>query len=246
MKLKIAIIGEGKNDIGWSAYGKYGEWNEGTVQVFLRKLLDEAEIEFTQIPNSRVRGTALGRGRYRKGGSKKLRGAALKVLPFLYNGYADEHFDLLVFYSDSDKTQRRKATKREALKNYLVKRQEINMGLELVKEKIDLDGIIMMPIRMIENWLLADANAFKEMFGEFPTKPKLPKEPEFIWGDEQDRKSSHPKNYLRRVLEQFGETSHTEIFKEIAENIEIETIIVTCSNSFQPFYEELQRFIESR
>lgn len=235
MSLRIAIIGEGKNDYGWHIYG---EWQEGTVQVFLRKLLEGFDLDFTSIYEKKA--VVLGRGRYRK---EKLKGAAKKVLPFLKN-YQKEKFDLLIFYSDSDKMQRNRATKIEALKNYQAKKEEIVTGLELVKNTMNLQGVIMMPIRMIENWLLSDANAFKELFDEIPRNPKLPKEPEFIWGNEQDRESNHPKNYLRRVLEQYKKTSHTEIFKEIAEHIEVETIMITCENSFKPFYEELQKFME--
>lgn len=235
MSLKIAIIGEGKNDYGWAVYG---EWKEGAVQVLLRKLFIDLDVEFVPIQSRRA--SNLGRGRYQK---RKLKGAANKVLPFLKK-HLKEDFDLLVFYSDSDKTQGKRASKREAIKKYQDRKAEILNGLDLVKEVKKLESVMMIPIRMIENWLLSDANAFKEIFGEIPRKPNLPKEPEFIWGDEQDRNSNHPKNYLQNVLEQYGENSHTEIFKEIAEHIEVETIMVTCENSFKPFYEELQVYIQ--
>jgi len=165
MSLKIAIIGEGKNDFGWPVFGDNDSWNEGAVQIFLRKLFGNLEVEFIAIRGGRT--SNLGGGRYKK---RKLKGAANKVFPFLQK-HLKEDFDLLVFYSDSDKTQGKKASEREAIKKYKDRRTEVLNGLELVKEVKHLDSVMMIPIRMIENWLLSDANAFKKVLVRFLTNP---------------------------------------------------------------------------
>ncbi|WP_053241428.1 hypothetical protein [Clostridium sp. DMHC 10] len=100
--------------------------------------------------------------------------------------------------------------------------------------------ISMMPIRMIESWLLGDESAYEKCFDKKPSKPKLPKRPEFLWSREDDPNSDFPKCYLNRVLKQYNEVSSRKVFNEIAENIDIEILKNTCYISFFKFCEDFK------
>ena len=120
------------------------------------------------------------------------------------------------------------------------------MAAEQLHKRLGLLLVAMIPMRMLENWLLADENAFKEAFGDHPKNPKLPTKPEFIWGDEQNPTSEHPKRYLHRVFEQYGASGGTENFVVVANATSIETLKQKCPNSFAPFAAEMDNFITKR
>jgi len=76
----------------------------------------------------------------------------------------------------------------------------------------------MIPLKMIESWLLADEIAFTTCFGKPPTRPPLPRQPELIWGDENDQTSNHPKIILKRVLDQYKSQSYyRDIYQDCGE-----------------------------
>ena len=131
-------------------------------------------------------------------------------------------------YVDSDSTES---------KDFNEKYNDImNAYIELDREE---DSIPIIPVTMIESWILADEEAYYLTFGKYPEKVKLPKKPESIWGNKEEPKSDYPKRYLERVLEQFDKKSCREIFCEIAENSDIETLRKKCPLSFGRFYEDL-------
>jgi hypothetical protein len=111
--------------------------------------------------------------------------------------------------------------------------------LEIIENKFGIKGIPMLPIRMIENWLLGDEDAYTISFGRKPHSPKLPKKPEFIWGSKYDINSDYPKHYLKRVLNQYNELIETTNYINIMENINIDRLKETCSYSFGKFYEQI-------
>ena len=65
--------------------------------------------------------------------------------------------------------------------------------------------------------------------------------PELIWGEKSNPDSDYPKNYIRRVLEQYHEEPGREVFVNIAQETSIGILKEKCPISFAKFHEE---FIE--
>jgi hypothetical protein len=64
-----------------------------------------------------------------------------------------------------------------------------------------------------------------------------------VWGDKEDPESDYPKNLMNRVLKQYHKKGNREIFKKIADAIEINTLRNRCSISFESFYNDVQVWI---
>lgn len=59
--------------------------------------------------------------------------------------------------------------------------------------------IPMIPLKMIECWMLADEGSHKKLFGL--KNPGLAENPELIWGEIKDPSGNYPQRFIRRVLE---------------------------------------------
>jgi len=66
----------------------------------------------------------------------------------------------------------------------------------------------------------------------------LPSKLELIWGEKNNPASDYPKNYLKRVLEQYYQKPDRETYIDIADEISIETLKEKCPISFRRFYED--------
>ncbi len=97
-----------------------------------------------------------------------------------------------------------------------------------------------MPLRILECWLLGDVEGFKGI-GCYPQKHKLPKKPEFLWGDIHKPESKYPKHYLKRILKNCFKESNTEVFKEIVRHNNIDNLRKNCPNSFERFYQDTEK-----
>jgi hypothetical protein len=98
------------------------------------------------------------------------------------------------------------------------------------------------PLRMIESWLLSDETSFIKCFGKPPSNPPLPAKPKLIWGEKDNPDSNYPKNLMNRVLKQYEDReSGREIFKDIAEVMQIETLRKKCPISFETFYSDIRK-----
>lgn len=240
-KLHIAIIGEGKNDVGIMGNS---EWQEGTIQEYLRCFLaNDFDLEFTPLAVSKtetknIRG--LKGGRYRK---YKIKGIAKKLFRFvsLYKNRSD--FNLLIFFSDTDKTQGERASKTEAKRKYQAILNDINEAKRLLDDEMpNLTLIPMIPIRILECWLLGDYEGF-ENIGCSPQNPLLPSKPELVWGDQNDPNSNYPKNYLKRILENGGFENNTETYQLIILNNNLDNLKQNCSLSFAPFAAKMENYL---
>ena len=238
--VRIALIGEGRNDYGGP--DGYGEWKEGAAQPFIRKFTSDAEIKPIRKQDRDLKGIGLPFRHFPKLGFH-----ASVIRPYIAKIWEMKgEIDLLVIFKDLDKEGSGKASKDQAIKSFHGAMEEFEEAFKFLKDRFQIQAIAMIPMRMLENWLLADENAFQKVFGTKPTKPRLPHQPEFIWGDEQDRDSEHPKNYIRKVLEQYGQDKTTDNFILIAKASDIATMRKTCPHSFASFADRMKNFVEQR
>jgi hypothetical protein len=94
------------------------------------------------------------------------------------------------------------------------------------------------PKKTMESWLLSDDRAYPAI----PENPPLPEEPEELWGARGDSQSNHPKQYLKRVLQQFTIDDNSISYTQIAEASDLKTIQNRCPESFGRFYADMQSF----
>jgi hypothetical protein len=234
--LRIALIGEGRNDYGGP--DGYGEWKDGAAQPFIRKFATDAKIKPIRKQDRDRKSIGLPFKNFPKLGFH-----ASVIRPYVAKIWEMKgEIDLLIIYKDLDKEGSGKAGKEQAIKSFQRAVDEFEAVFEFLKNRFEIPAIAMIPMRMLENWLLADENAFQLAFGTKPTQPRLPNEPEFIWGDEQNRDSNHPKNYIQRVLKEFGEDATTDNFILIAEATDLKTMEYKCPHSFAPFAKKMKNF----
>ena len=109
------------------------------------------------------------------------------------------------------------------------------------KEKLNCLAIV--PKEMTESWLLSDKQAFAIAFGSIPSRPKLPGKPEMLWGALEDPDSNYPKHVLERVLNQYNITANRDVYDDIAQNCDIDTLILKCPKSFATFVRDVRSFL---
>ena len=118
-----------------------------------------------------------------------------------------------------------------------------------VKDGLNSDkGIPMIPLSMIECWILADKSALEQVFELEIQQAKMPAEPEYIWGNKNDSGSDYPKNYLVRMIRSLDNryqtyTASRENFYEIAKCSEISTLREKCSISYERFYKDFEQIL---
>jgi hypothetical protein len=237
--LNIAIIGEGKNDVG-----VMGEktWQDGTIQAYLERFLAaDFQLNFTPLSVSKKETSeikTLKGGRYRK---FHVKGIAKKLIRFVQK-YHQTDFHLLIFFSDTDKTQGQKATEKEAISKYNSILEHLEEGKKLLTEVMpDLQFIPMIPVRILECWLLGDNDGF-ENIGCSPQNPNLPKQAELLWGEDQNPDSNYPKHYLKRILENGGFPNDTATYRNVVFNNNFQNLYQNCPISFPLFYNKMEGF----
>lgn len=230
MTKKVLLYGEGPTDYGKTQYGT-AEWEEGPVQPIIRKLVN-GDIEFAYATKDDVKGRTIQRRT-----AAKVRGHGVKSYKLCMIAEERGDIDNIICYVDADREHGSSKSVRDAKKRLRDVYKEIKNGFERFPVDRSQTSIPMVPLKMIESWLLADEQAFAQ-FGEPPTHPALPGQPELIWGDENDPDSDHPKNYLKRVLDQYDQQANRDTFKSIAEKMEIEALRERCPLSFEQFYQD--------
>ena len=246
--LKIAVTGEGSTDYGRRIYNEKQcrkEWREGPIFPIIRhtaeKLGRGAALE--GIDKKEVLGIRLQRKNLSKVGT--LEGKAKDSARFSW--YLAMHgYSYGIFYCDTDKEAGEKNTD-ETVCRKLFERvyKEVRAGLEAAEIK-DQTVVAMLPLKMIECWLLADPDAFQSCFGI--KKPQLPPKPELIWGNKEDMLSNYPKNVMRRVLMLSDRPieCNQDTYCDLAEEISVETLRKKCGISFERFYQDFRSFVNSQ
>jgi hypothetical protein len=233
MAKKILLCGEGPTDYGNPQYGSH-DWEEGPIQSLIRKSVN-GDIEFTYATKEDVR-----KKRIQRRTSAKVPGHGAKAYQLCLIAADQGDIDNIVCYVDADREHGSGKSRLEAQRRLQEVYNQISNGFQQFNQERSQNSIPMVPLKMIESWLLADEQAFTQYYGRQPTNPSLPGQPELIWGDENDPTSDHPKNYLKRVLEQYNDQANRDTFKSIAEEIIIDTLRRRCSLSFELFYQDAQ------
>ena len=243
------FTGEGPTDYGRQAFGSE-TWQEGAAMYIFRKTAASLGLEhvdivpidkksYAQVHLQRLPHTIKGRGQ-----------TCYKFLMYLQlhkSHTSDEKQQPAVFYCDIDKLPGAKnASETVCKRHYQDETEHINAAIKCFARPC----IAMMPLKMIENWLLSDKAAFQKAF-DTTACPALPPKPELIWGDDEEPISNYPKHFMDRVLAPLlhcnckqGEVSgHTELFVDIAQNTDIQTLKEKCPISFVPFYDSLKQLL---
>jgi len=232
--MRVALFGEGKNDFGYFTFDKKNcrYWEEGAIQPLLRNFDFFRDAELIAISKEEIKEGSYIKGK-REIDEANFKGVALKLLKFIKKQRSKiKDYNFIVFYSDCDKD------------DYNARYQQINTALQYIFKEYDIEGIVMMPHRILENWLLGCQSAYEKIFGKIPNNPELPKKPEELWGDKES--PNFPKNKLAKVLEQFHKEPNTVIFKEITGNIDIEELRLKCPISFASFCVELEKKVAKK
>jgi dihydrofolate reductase len=90
----------------------------------------------------------------------------------------------------------------------------------------------------IEAWALADPEAWLRVFGKVP---KLPPDPEALWGDPRDAASNHPKCVLRRCLDEIGRSPTGNAVALLLAQASLDQLAARCPRGFGRFVADLRR-----
>ena len=239
--MRMFLTGEGPTDCGRSNFDeKKGQfiWEEGPVQVYIHKAAPDLQIDTFdkhQINNL----SATRKNRYNRRSMQGLSGHREKAF-FIAKIAAEQGYNIIAMYVDADKstgsTQKNHAA---CQKRYDLVKGEVLDGLQRGGAAKPLPIV---PMKMIECWILGDRNAFIGIYGR-ATDPAQFKNPELLWGSEDNPQSDYPKNRLDRILVQCGGIRSQETFVSIAEKSDLQTVCETCPISFADFIGQLKALI---
>lgn len=242
----FAVVGEGPTDYGREVYdkGKGGyRWEEGPIFPMIRRTAEKAghKIVLQAVDKKEVYKIRTQRN------ASKLRGLKGKANDSArFSLYLSMHrYSYGIFYCDADKEAGKKNTDRHVCEyRFAQVRGEILEGHRAAGTS-DVKLVAMVPLKMLECWLLSDEKVYGELFGI--QNPALPCEPELIWGDEKDPEGNYPKNMLRRVLRQKQGAEipmNMETYKQIAEKTNLDVLKAKCSISFAAFYDDFCKILQ--
>lgn len=239
--MKIAVTGEGVTDYGAKEYGTT-EWKWGPVAIYLTRIAEQnnVEVELYPIPREQVDNLRLQR--------RSLMGLEGKAIPS--RKFAElmkrEKCVYGVYFCDADRETGAKNSSAKIAEKQLDKRyHEVILGLESECH----DKIPMIPLRMIENWIMSDISAIEKVYDKKFKKVISQKDCELLWGDKYDPDSNYPKNYLARMVHSLDknyeeEPMNAETFCKIAEQQNLDTVRAICHRSFEKFYSDYMKMLE--
>lgn len=237
--MKIAITGEGTTDYGKREYGT-GEWLPGPAIVYAENIAKEQrlDVQFAPIEKEDIKKVKL-QGR----SSNKLSGRGIPARKFMILMH-EEKCDAGIFYCDADKETGVKSS------NYSAVNKHFESVYEEVKNGLNSDNAIpMIPLSMIECWLLGDKAALEHVFEYNIKKKEMPAMPEYVWGSKTDPDSDYPKNYFVRLIRNLDNRlkkydSCQEDFNKIARCSNILTLRESCPLSYERFYTDFVELLE--
>lgn len=241
--MRIAVTGEGPTDYGRREYaaGQW-EWKWGPIAIYLKRIaaLNNVEIELIPIERERVQEHRLQKRRL-----SGLEGKAIPSRKFA-KLMIGEKCQYGIYYCDADReTGTKNSSEVQARRQFEKRYNEVRLGLE--SESSD-NKIPMIPMRMIENWIMADQCAIEEVYEKKYGKKVVPANCELLWGEKNDLDSNYPKNYLIRMIRSLDkkyekEEVGSEAFCSIAEKQNLETLREQCNISFEKFYQDYTKLL---
>lgn len=234
--MKMLVMGEGPTDVGSLDY-QTGALHEGPVLVMIGRILGgENSVILLDKSDLKKRGK-----RYQRS-MKGLHGHG--QMSFLAKMQSvDDQCDMVVFYRDADREGGRDARKEKVCQDRFEEvRADILTGFQRARRPEVFD-LAVVPVKMIESWLMASPKAFAATFGDSRTKlakSLFPNCPELEWGDKDDLQSNYPKNQMNRILACFDETASQDCFARLAEHVDFDEMCQKCPISFSVFYQDLQ------
>ncbi len=238
--IKLLLQGEGPTDCGAIEYGT-GNFLEGPIPIYIRKVLSDCTMEL--LPREM-------RNRFKYQRSVRgLQGHGVRAF-LLAAETIERNADVAVLYVDADKAPAADATEEHLCKKrYAALKEEIMEGFRRPQKAIQCVAII--PMKMIESWMMGDPAAFEKAFGKPVGKEKkkgkekqnkniFPSKPELEWGAKDDSDGNYPKHRLQRILTLYQKEACREVFCEIANHSDIETLCKSCPISFRDFCGQLR------
>ncbi|MCP5047150.1 MAG: hypothetical protein GY940_08260, partial [bacterium] len=178
MPVLVLLCGEGPTDYGAKEYGT-NQWQEGPVQPITRKTAAE-ELIFKPVEKHELKKLRIQRGP-RSGHA--IKSYKLSVIA------RKQNINTVICYVDADKLTGKGKKETVARESFQVVYNQVKAGFIAFNQSFragehdEIRGIPMVPLGMIECWLMSDREAFTKCFGKPPTTPPLPRKPEFIWGE---------------------------------------------------------------
>lgn len=242
--MKIAISGEGNTDYGKRDY-RTGEWLPGPAIVYAENIAKEQGIDVELAP---IEKEDVKKVRLQRRSTKEVSGRGIPARKFMIL-VRQSDYDAGIFYCDADKETGIKSSNISAVDKYYESvYEEVKIGLDSDK------AIPMIPLSMIECWLLGDKDALGQVFDVVISQHEMPVKPEYIWGTKTNPDSNYPKNYFVRLIRSLDKRYCTyescqEDFNKIASCSEISTLRETCPLSYERFYTDfvdLLKNVDSR
>jgi hypothetical protein len=234
---KVLLVGEGPCDIGDLAKEpSFRKGKEGFLQPLLRTMAgDEIEIEFQGRKLTHLPKKPLGKPRAGKLQAENASQALALAAALGANA--------LVLSFDTDKTSGAPAKRVERQRRLRELRKSAEHGFGHARagdpDVAAIPTAIAIPCRMIEAWALGDREALAGLLEISPGDLEPYREPEDLWGDDEDRDSSHPKCVWKRV------TSDRVEFAEIGAAVAPTALAKACPDSFPPFADDVDRALRA-
>lgn len=236
---KIAITGEGSTDYGKKDY-RTEKWLPGPAILYADNIVKEQkkEVEFVPIERKEVEKIKL-QGRSIKG----LQGKGVPARKFKILMHKRD-CDAGIYYCDADKENGVKSSNQAAVnKHYERVYEEVAAGLDCDR------AIPMIPLSMIECWLLGDKAALEQVFKISIHPNQMPSKPEYIWGAKSEPDSDYPKNYFVRLIRSLDKRYRTyessqDDFDKIAQCSVVSTLRKKCFYSYERFYKDFVELLE--
>lgn len=238
--MKIAITGEGNTDYGKREYGT-AKWLQGPAIVYAENVAKEQGVDVQLLP---IEKEDIKKVRLQGRSTKGVYGRGIPAKKFMIL-MSKGNYDAGIFYCDADKETGVKSSNHMAVdKHYEAVYEEVKTGLGTDK------AIPMIPLSMIECWLLGDKVALEKVFNLTIRHGKMPAEPEYIWGAKTNPDSDYPKNYFVRLIRSLDSKhqnydSCREDFNEIANCSNISTLRETCPLSYERFYTDFVEVLKN-
>lgn len=232
--MKIAITGEGPTDYGKKDFVT-GDLVRGAAEGYAETIAQEqcTDIDWYYVAREDVQRFKL---------SRSLRGLEEKAVPARrFVGLlqtSPEDIEGAIYYCDADRDSGTdNSSEAVAHKRYDGVYQQVLEGLEVLE-----NAIPMIPLRIIENWILGDKNCLKQDF-HIKNLPDYSNKTELLWGDKRNPESNYPKCIVDRIRKSADKRYQGTSFYEISKDASIAELKKNCEYSYGRFYDDFVALI---